>query len=72
MLVLSRLPSQSLLVGDGIVVTILEVHGDKVKVGIDAPQSVRVKRHEVADLDADGFPGIHGADLAKVAGEAPR
>ncbi len=47
MLVLSRRPGESINIGDDVVVTVLEVHGDTVRVGIDAPRTVRVHREEV-------------------------
>jgi carbon storage regulator len=46
-LVLSRRTGESIIIGDDIVVTVLEVRGDVVRVGIDAPRSVRVHREEV-------------------------
>jgi carbon storage regulator len=49
MLVLSRKKGQTLIIGDEIVVTILEVDGDKVKLGVEAPRSVSVYRKEVYD-----------------------
>ncbi len=49
MLVLSRKPGESIVVGGEITVTILEVRGDLVRVGIDAPRSVSVHRKEVHD-----------------------
>lgn len=47
MLVLSRRPGESINIGDDVVVTVLEIHGDTVRVGIDAPRTVRVHRDEV-------------------------
>src|SRR5919202_5887436 len=47
MLVLSRKVEQSLLLGDEITVTVLAIEGDRVKLGISAPRSVAVLRHEV-------------------------
>lgn len=47
MLVLSRRAGESVIVGDDITVTILEVRGDVVRVGIDAPRSVSVHRAEL-------------------------
>lgn len=47
MLVLSRRAGESVVIGDDIVVTVLEVRGDVVRIGIDAPRSVRVHREEV-------------------------
>jgi carbon storage regulator len=47
MLVLSRTRDESIIIGDNIVVTVVDVRGDKVKLGIDAPQDVTVHRREV-------------------------
>lgn len=49
MLVLTRRANESIVIGDEIVVTILEVRGDQVRVGIEAPRSVSVHRQEVFD-----------------------
>lgn len=49
MLVLSRKKGQTLIIGEDIVLTVLEVDGDKVKLGIEAPRSVPVYRKEVYD-----------------------
>lgn len=49
MLVLSRRPGESIAVGDDIVVTVLEVRGDVVRVGIAAPRSVAVHRAELLE-----------------------
>ena len=47
MLVLSRRVGESVVLGDDITVTVLEVRGDVVRVGIDAPRSVQVNRAEL-------------------------
>ncbi|MBW3085451.1 Translational regulator CsrA [Austwickia sp. TVS 96-490-7B] len=47
MLVLSRRPQQSLLIGNDVVVTVLEVNGDTVRIGITAPPEVDIHREEV-------------------------
>jgi carbon storage regulator len=47
MLVLSRQRDQSIIISDNIVVTVVDVRGDKVKLGIDAPQDIPVHRREV-------------------------
>lgn len=47
MLVLSRQRDESIIIGDNIVVTIVDVRGEKVKLGIEAPQDVSVHRREV-------------------------
>ena len=46
MLVLSRKPGTQVLVGDNVRITILEIRGGQVKLGIEAPESVRVLREE--------------------------
>jgi carbon storage regulator len=47
MLVLSRRVGESVAIGDDVVVTVLEVRGDVIRVGIDAPRSVPVHRAEL-------------------------
>lgn len=47
MLVLSRRANESLMIGHDVVVTVLEVRGDQVRLGITAPRSVAVHREEV-------------------------
>ncbi len=47
MLVLSRHRDESIIIGDDIVVTIVDIRGDKVRLGINAPQDVPVHRQEV-------------------------
>ncbi len=47
MLVLSRHSNESIVVGDDVVITIVEVRGDKVRLGIQAPSNVPVHRREV-------------------------
>ena len=47
MLVLSRHRDESIMIGDDIVVTIVDIRGDKVRLGIEAPNDVPVHRQEV-------------------------
>ena len=47
MLALSRRVNESIIVGNDIEVTILEVKGDQVKIGISAPKSVPIYRKEI-------------------------
>ncbi|MEK7664054.1 MAG: carbon storage regulator CsrA [Patescibacteria group bacterium] len=53
MLVLTRKKNESIVIGDDITVTVVEVRGDKVRLGIVAPKTVPVHRQEV-------FEAIHG------------
>lgn len=47
MLVLSRRVGESVVVGDDVTITVLEVRGDVVRIGIDAPRSISVHRAEL-------------------------
>ena len=47
MLVLSRQKDESIMVGDEVEITIVDVRGDKVRLGITAPRSIAVHRKEV-------------------------
>ncbi|HEX5105512.1 MAG TPA: carbon storage regulator CsrA [Pirellulaceae bacterium] len=47
MLVLSRHRDESIMIGDDIVVTIVDIRGDKVRLGIEAPTAIPVHRQEV-------------------------
>ena len=47
MLVLSRYKDQSIYIGDDIVVTIVDVRGDRIRLGIEAPPDVPVHRQEI-------------------------
>ena len=47
MLVLSRQRDESIVIGDKVVVTIVDIRGDKVRLGIEAPEEIPVHRQEV-------------------------
>ncbi|MEK7124321.1 MAG: carbon storage regulator CsrA [Patescibacteria group bacterium] len=47
MLVLSRRKNESIVINDNITVTVVEIRGDKVRLGIEAPKEVPVHRQEV-------------------------
>ncbi len=47
MLVLSRRRDESIMIGDNIVVTVVDIRGDKVRLGINAPKEIPVHRQEV-------------------------
>jgi carbon storage regulator len=48
MLVLSRKPGEKLIINNNITITILEVIGNRIKLGVEAPDNVRVLRGELA------------------------
>ena len=67
MLVLSRQRDESIIIGDNIVITIVDIRGDKVRLGINAPKDIPVHREEVyeaiqreraaqRDADTDAAP----------------
>ncbi|MCR5079751.1 MAG: carbon storage regulator CsrA [Treponema sp.] len=49
MLILSRKIDQKIRIGDDITLTIIDVKGDQVKIGVEAPGNVKVYRQEVFD-----------------------
>ena len=49
MLNLSRKTNESIVIGDDIFITVVEILGDKVRLGVDAPKSVTVHRQEIYD-----------------------
>lgn len=49
MLILSRKKNESIVIGETVEVVIVEIRGDKVRLGIDAPKEVTVHRREVQD-----------------------
>ena len=49
MLVLSRKKDEKIIIGDNITLMVIEIRGDKVRLGIDAPKEVAVHREEVYD-----------------------
>ena len=68
MLVLTRRANQSIMIGDDIVVTVLDVRGDQVRIGIKAPRSVDVHREEVfialqRDAERDASAAAQGNDV---------
>ena len=62
MLVLSRQKDESIMVGDNVEITIVDVRGDKVRLGITAPREIAVHRKEV-------FEAIKREEAEKQAGE---
>lgn len=63
MLVLSRAREESIIIGDNIVVTIIDIRGDKVRLGIQAPTEISVHRREVYDA-IQRNKAIHRGEVA--------
>jgi len=56
MLVLSRKKNESIVINNDIIITVVEIRGDKVRLGIIAPKDVPVHRQEI-------FDAIHGKEV---------
>jgi carbon storage regulator len=64
MLVLSRKKNESIIINSDITVTVVEIRGDKVRLGIVAPKEVPVHRQEV-------YEAIHGSQNVAPAPQTP-
>ena len=53
MLVLTRKPGEKIRIGDEIVLTVIEIKGNRIKLGIDAPTDVSIVRGELCDWSAE-------------------
>lgn len=78
MLVLSRQRDETIVIGDDIEVTVVDIRGDKVRLGINAPKEISVHRKEVYDaikrenreaaqVKTAGQPAVEAAKPAVVA-----
>lgn len=67
MLILTRRVGESIVIGDDIVITIVESGRDQVRIGIDAPRSVPVHRHEVYEAITSENQAARASDDAGVA-----
>jgi len=63
-LVLTRKPGEKILIGDDIVITVLDSRGDGVRIGIDAPRGVGIQRAEVIRAVAEANVAAAQADAA--------
>lgn len=73
MLVLSRKKNESIVINNDITIVVVEIRGDKVRLGVEAPKEVPVHRREVYDAicrnEQAGQPRTTEADAAEAAGE---
>ena len=58
MLVLSRKPNQSIVIDGQITVTLMEIRGNRVQLGIEAPREIPVMRTELTLAMEDGVPAL--------------
>jgi carbon storage regulator len=66
MLILSRKVDEQIKIGENITITIIEVRGDQVKVGVEAPKSVKVFRQEVYNEIQKENKAAASADTSKL------
>ena len=83
MLVLSRQRDETIMIGDDIEVTVVDIRGDKVRLGINAPREISVHRKEVYDairrenraaaqVKPEDISGVGGGGPATGKGNAPQ
>ena len=67
MLSLARKVNQSIMIGNDIEVTLLEIKGDQIKIGINAPKSVPIYRKEIfAQIQEENVSAMQEVDVSKV------
>jgi carbon storage regulator len=64
MLVLTRKQNEQLVIGNNIFLTVVEIRGDRVRLGVEAPKEVPVHRHEVFDAIHSGATATALGDVA--------
>ena len=73
MLVLSRQRDETIMIGDLIEITVVDIRGDKVRLGINAPQDVSVHRKEVWEAiqrENRAAANVKPEDISSVAGQS--
>lgn len=66
MLVLTRRPGESIRIGSDVSVTVLEIRGDQIRIGIDAPRAVKVHREEVfQEIERTNTEAVASASRAR-------
>ena len=66
MLVLSRYKDQSIYIGDDIIITVVDVRGDRIRIGIEAPADVPVHRQEIYEAIKRERKATRAEDSGKV------
>lgn len=67
MLALARKVNQSIVIGNDIEVTILEIKGDQIKIGINAPKNVPIYRKEIyTQIQEENKSAVQEVDLEKI------
>ena len=67
MLILTRKIDESIVIADDIIVTVLEISGERVKIGIEAPRSVVILRQELQEqVRQENIEAAAAADLGEI------
>lgn len=69
MLILTRRVGERIVINDEIVITIVEAGRDSVRIGVEAPRSVTVHRHEVWEQIASENEAARNADTTGITGD---
>jgi len=68
MLVLTRRPGESIVVGQDVIITVIEIKGGQVRIGIDAPRNVQVHREEIYEqVRQENIAAVASSQKAKEA-----
>lgn len=71
MLILTRKPGEAIVIGDNIKVTFVEIKGNQVRLGIDAPREVKVYRQEIFDqIQAENLEAAQSQGMGDLEGLA--
>lgn len=65
MLILSRKAGESFFIGDSIEVTVFEMHGDRIRIGIEAPANIPILRREIKETMDENVKASGTADKLK-------
>jgi carbon storage regulator len=71
MLIITRRPGEKLMVGDDVVIEVIEVNGSSVRIGIAAPKSIPVYREEIYTAVKEENAAAASADAAQLPDDLP-
>lgn len=71
MLIITRRPGEKLMVGDDVVIEVIEVSGSSVRIGIAAPKSIPVYREEIYTAVKEENAAAASADAAQLPDDLP-